>query len=409
MNIWYVNHYSPGTRNPKEGRAYFLSKGLVENGAECAVIGASFHHLIRESSQQREQICSRNVDGIPFVWLKTPTYVGNGFGRLKNMFIFALRFFNIDLVAKSILNKPDAIIISSGHPFHFLAGLKWARKFDAKLVFEVRDLWPLSLNLIVGLSRFHPLTIVLALFERLAYIKSDLIVSLLPNAFEHMAAYGVKRDRFINIPNGYSVSVPASNQCNIDESLRRIRKKYSLLIMHTGSMGQPNGLQLLLEVANDFRANSKVGFVFIGGGSCKDELMQASNSPHVFFFDAIPKDQVQQALSYADIGYCGSQKGLGDLYKYGVSPNKIFDYMAAGKFILFVVDSFNTPVDLAGCGVRYSPSDLEGIKMFICSAVQNENFLHNAGSRGKVYLQKNHEYTLLTKKLLNKLGELELN
>jgi glycosyltransferase involved in cell wall biosynthesis len=407
MKVWYVNHYAPGPKTPKEGRAYFLAKGIVLNGGYCAVICAGFHHLNREKVAQKETCISKVVDGVPFVWVKTPSYVGNGLSRLINMFSFAFNCLKINFIKECNLQKPDVIIISSAHPFHYLAGLRWARKYNAKLVFEVRDLWPLSLNLLLGLSKYHPLSILISIFERLAYKKSDLIVSLLPNALEYMSAYGVDSSRFISIPNGYSYSVLPSLTCDLDSQLAKIRGSYKLVIMHTGSMGVPNGLEMLISIANSFMDIPDVSFVFIGDGNCKSKLQSMNLSKHVFFFEPVPKNQVNQALSYADIGYCGSQEGLCELYKYGVSPNKIFDYMAAQKFILFVVDSINTPVEIAKCGVRYSPSDINGIKEFINKAILDDkvNF-DEAGLVGKAYLDANHDFLFLSKCLLEKLKKL---
>ncbi len=409
MNIWYLNHYAGTKNSPKEGRSYYLSKGLVNAGENCSVITSSFHHLQREAYvEQEEKVVKKDIDGIPFLWLKTPHYKGNGISRIKNMLSYAYACWKNDFVKSGFLEKPDVIIITSVHPFHIFAGIKWAKKYNAKLVFEIRDIWPLSLNLLLGVSKRHPLSIVLSVIERIGYRKADLITSVLPNALEYMEPKGVSSERFLYIPNGFDDSFTWSNTNIHQEELTKIRRRYSRLIMHTGSMGEPNGLEILVKAANACKSNNNVAFVFIGDGSLKTELVTVSNSEHIYFFPSIPKNQIMSALSFADICYCGA-KNLPELYKYGVSPNKVFDYMAAKKYVLLGIDSPNNPVELANSGFCFSPTNentLYGVIQNIVNLKDSE--LQSAGENGYNYLLREHTFNNLAVKLINKLCELKV-
>ena len=161
MNVWYCHHYAGSRLEANYGRPYFLAKALIEQGHRCRVISASFHHLMRSPVDQRNNVVSEKVNSVNFTWLKASRYVGNGAGRFKNMFMFAFRLRFENLVDDHEIEKPDVIIISSTHPFHIFAGAYWAKKHHAKLIFEVRDLWPLSLIQILGISEYHPLSIIL--------------------------------------------------------------------------------------------------------------------------------------------------------------------------------------------------------------------------------------------------------
>lgn len=407
VHIWYLNHYAGAYESPREGRSYFLSKGVINAGSKCSVIASSFHHLQREEyKEQTESIVSKSVDGIPFLWLKTPHYSGNGLSRVRNMVSYAYSCWKNDFVKSNFLEKPDVIIITSVHPFHVLAGIKWAKKYNAKLVFEVRDLWPLSLNLLLGVSKWHPLSLLLSVIERIGYKNADLVTSVLPNALDYMGPKGVNNDRFVHIPNGFVDDFEWSETNIHQDELLKIRQRYSRIVMHTGSMGKPNGLEMLINAANACKSNANVAFVFIGDGSLKEELILSSSSEHIYFFSPIPKYQVMSALEYSDVCYCGAQD-LPQLYKYGISPNKVFDYMAAKKFILLGIDSPNNPVELGEAGYCFSPSDADKLPQIIENIVNmKDSDLLIAGQNGYDFLYREHNFNQLANNLLNKIDTL---
>ncbi|MEY8216687.1 MAG: glycosyltransferase family 4 protein [Colwellia sp.] len=400
-----MNHYAQGINHPQEGRSFFLAESINRlKDCKCTVIASSFHHFNRNQQEQAPKILTKNIDGVSIIWLKTPEYLGNGLKRIRNMFSYSYQCWVHDFSKLDGIEVPDVIIVSSVHPFHFLSALKWSKIYGAKLVFEVRDLWPLSLNLLLGVSKYHPFSLLLSAIERIAYRKSDLVISVLSNALSYMEPKGVNQENFLYLPNGYSTVTINDTYNEHEEALKKIRNKYKRIVMHTGSMGTPNGLELLVTISNKLKDNDKIAFIFIGNGDKKDELIRASNSPHSYFFPPIPKSQLSSALKYADICYCGSQKYLQDLYCYGVSPNKIFDYMAASKFVLFVVDSIDTPIELAKAGVKFSPSSEDDIHDFLVSSLQLEDsFFSEKGNSGKEYLIENHYFEGLSNKLIEKL------
>ncbi|EGG29030.1 Glycosyltransferase [Aequoribacter fuscus] len=408
MVIWYYNHYAGSSRSPKDGRSYYLTKSLKKCGHSPVVISASFHHLHKEKSQipQRDPVVYDIIDGVPFVWFKTPNYLGNGLKRILNMLTYSFRVWQHDLVEELGLRSPDVIIISSVHPFHFFACLKWSKKYNAKLVFEVRDLWPLSLNLLLGLKKWHPLYILLALIERVGYRYSDLVISPLKNANLYMEAKGLRKNNFLYIPNGYINDFEWSRNSSLDKQLKVIRAKYKRVVMHTGSMGVPNGLELFVTAANEMSSNSSVAFVLIGKGQLEENLKKMSDSEHIYFFDAVPKREVLHLLSYSDACYCGSQN-LPELYQYGVSPNKIFDYMLAKKAIVLAIDSPGNTVELSRGGICVKPDSITSMihaLKYICSITDAE--LQRFGEAGYNFLIKEHDFDKLALRLVERLETL---
>ena len=408
MNIWYWNHYSGSIEEPRSGRTYFLSKSLENLGHNVAVFSGSYHHLMKNKNYHlvENSIERKEVDGIDFFWLKLPKYKGNGFSRIRNMLAYARHLWKNDFVKEYDLSEPDVIIVSSAHPFHLFSGFRWSRKYKAKLIFEVRDLWPLSLNLILNVPKFHPLSLLLSIIERVGYKHSDLVVSLLSNSLEYMKKRGLKEEKFLYLPNGLDRSFGASKVTILEKELLQIREKYQKVVMHTGSMGIPNGLEALIAASNFFAHNNDIAFVFIGKGELKEILKEKVCSLNVYFFDPIPKEEIQAALKYCDICYCGAQY-IPDLYKYGISPNKLFDYMLAGKTIILNIKSPGNPVEMARCGFIFdTDSDSKFIEEFKKVVFTDRKVLNKIGKKGVDYVLKNHDFGILAQILERRILEI---
>lgn len=164
-----------------------------------------------------------------YCWVKVPTYErSTSLARLKNMlkFMFMLNKFPLEK-----FEKPDAIIVSSPSLFPIVRAKKWAMKFKAKLIFEVRDIWPLTLQNLAGISNLHPLIVFMKWFEKFAYKNCDKIVSVLPGAHLHVKTYGIHEEKITCIPNGIDleeVAHPEQLDNTINEKFLLVN---SLLVM----------------------------------------------------------------------------------------------------------------------------------------------------------------------------------
>jgi len=196
--IWILNHYAGSRIHGMEYRHYYLARHFQRLGFAPAIVCASFHHLMT----MRPETSHGEVDGIPYVWIKTCQYEGNGLGRVFNMTEFSLKLACRRLGA---LPRPDVIVASSPHPFVAVNGAHLARKYSAKFIFEVRDLWPLTLLEVGGHSTHHPFIRAMAWAERTGYERCDYAVSLLGGARDYMVAHGLDEDKFVHIPNGFDV------------------------------------------------------------------------------------------------------------------------------------------------------------------------------------------------------------
>lgn len=402
MNILYVNHYSGSISEPREWRPYYLSKALVKAGNKVTVICASWHHLQKNTSIIEKNTEFKLVDGVAFCWLKTPVYRNNGLKRIINMLSFGWRFFKYDPVKMLKQDIPDIIIISSAHPFHLLGGIRWAKKYNSKLVFEIRDLWPFSLNQLVGLKKYHPLSIMLSIFQYIGLKSADKVVGLCEGMDNYLVRRGMAQEKFTYICNGIDLTQPLKSQSVLDTRLTDLKNKHSKIAMYVGSLGVPNAMDVIIKAFNLIN-DVNVALVIIGGGTELENLKLLSKNNNIYFFDSIPKQEVQQALSYADICLI-SWRNI-PVYDYGISPNKIFDYMLAKKPIIQSLNSKFNIIDKANCGVNIPAEKPHIFAQEIKKLFKMEKSdLDVLGLNGYSYLLKEHTYDTLSKKLLKCIG-----
>lgn len=405
INILYIHPYAGSQVSPKEWRPYYITKNLTKlTSGEVSVITSGFHHLQKETIEQNSEIFTKEVDSVKFFWLKNHKYYGNGVKRITNMFKFGLKILMVDPVETLGLDKPDLIIASSAHPFHFIGALRWKRKYGCKLFFEIRDLWPLSLNLIVGLHRFNPFSLLLDFFQYIGLRYSDKTIGLAINMDKYLVTKGLSSDKFLYVCNGVDFDQPRSKKSILDEQLHAIRTKYRRVIIYTGSHGTPNCLDPLIKGFNLIEDDS-IALILIGKGSEKVNLVSLSTNDNCYFFPPVPKDEIQQVLSYSDI--CVISWANLSIYELGVSANKVFDYMFAKKPILQAISSANNQVEQGECGLNVNPEDPKAMAiglLEICSL--SDEALKDMGQKGFDYVKHDFDYELLSSKILDAYKEL---
>ena len=213
-NIWIINQYCGSKVHGMNFRSWYFAEELKKKGYHPHIISASYSHLFYKLPVTKGKFTLEDVDGIPFTWVKVSKYKGSqSIGRVLVMIQFMVNLF---FLPKKKLNHPDVIIVSSLSPLPIINAYLWSIKYKAKLIFEVRDIWPLSLIEIGGFSKFNPLVLFFGWFEKFAYKKSDKVISLLPNAKPHMESRGMNKDKFIHISNGFNLEEMKKSKLGLD-------------------------------------------------------------------------------------------------------------------------------------------------------------------------------------------------
>ncbi|SAI60572.1 lipopolysaccharides biosynthesis glycosyltransferase [Bordetella trematum] len=405
-NIWYVHPYAGGPGVGRYSRPYYLSRQWQQQGVRATIITAAFHHLLDEPQQAGH----RRIGGVDYAFLPAHAYQGNGLGRLRNMFGFSARLYTQAGALRERYGTPDLIIGSSPHPYAFPAVQAVARRFGAQSVFEVRDLWPLSLVELAGVSPGHPLVRLTGAIERHAYRRADYVVSLLPCTRDYMEAAGLPPAHWRYIPNGVHTDESADAGAGAGEACVQLalrwRAEGRAVVVYAGALGKPNHVDSLVKAIARLKTEGQnhIAAIIVGRGELQDslraEIEAGGLSDQVALFGQIPKAAVHTLLASASVGYISLRPE--PLFRFGVSPNKLFDYMLAGLPVLFAVQAGNDPVGEAGCGVSVNPGDpaaiADGLRQ-LC--LQDEAARQAMGQRGRDYVLARHSYEALAQAYLN--------
>ena len=395
-NIWIINQYCGSIFHGMNFRSWYFAKELKKKGHSPHIISASFSHLLFKLPVTNGRFTFENIEDIPFTWVKVAKYSGSqSIGRVLVMIQFMI---NLIFLPKKKLQKPDVIIVSSLSPLPIVSAYFWSKKYKAKLLFEVRDIWPLSLIEIGGFSKLNPLVLFFGWFEKFAYKRADKVISVLPNAKPHMESRGMNKDKFIHIPNGFNMEEMKKSK-DLDKSIENLIPKNKFIVGYTGSLGASNAMEYLIKASNYLEKNENIHFVIFGKGQHLEKLKNNAKN-NVSFLGEIDKSQIQSAISYFDVCYIGWHNH--SLYRFGISPNKIFDYMYSGKPIIHSVNTSNDLVQIAKAGVSIQPENPREIanKIIEISKMGNE-ILKKWGENGKKYVEENHTYSHLTQLLIS--------
>jgi hypothetical protein len=395
--IWILNHTAGNLNNCWGERHYFLSKYWVKNDCEATIFSGSFNHLFNNQPKISSNIFTKDKieDGITFCWVKIKKYNPNSVFKLWGMIVFAFKLF---FIPKNEFSKPDVIIISSMPLFSVIPAFFLSRKYKAKLIFEVRDLWPQTPIHLKGYSKFHPIVIIMSLIEKFGYTRADHIVSVLPNAYHYINLISKMPSKFNYIPNGIDEKFVGNDDLPQDIVSKIPTDKF--IVGYAGTIGLANSMEYLIEAVKLMKSNSKIHFVIVGDGYLKESFVNETKGlPNITFIDKIKKSQVQSMLTNFNICYVGRYDS--PLYKHGVSYNKYFDYMLAKKPILESSNFIKDPVELSNCGLIVPPENALEIKNGIEKLYDlSTDEIHKFGENGYDYVKKYHNFEFLSNQYL---------
>ncbi|GCL63474.1 glycosyltransferase family 4 protein [Pseudaquabacterium pictum] len=395
MNILYLNHYAGSPALGMEYRPYYLAREWVRAGHRVQVVAADFSHVRARQPQAGDQ----TIDGIAYRWLPTPPYQGNGLGRVKNIWAFCRQVWAMAdrLVAEF---QPDAVIASSTYPMDIWVARRIARKARARLVFEVHDLWPLSPIELSGMSPRHPFIRLVQKAEDDAYRDADVVVSMLPKVHSYMASRGLDLAKLTIVPNGITLDewqgTPAPLRDDVARAIAERRAAGHTVVGYAGSMGLPNALDHLLDAAKALQGD-RLAIVMVGDGHERARLAQRvadEGLPNVTMLPPIPKAQIPSLLAAIDIAFIGWQRV--PIYRFGIAPNKLMDYMMAGCAVLHSVEAGNDPVAESGCGLTVAPESAtaiaDGLRRLAALPAAERQAM---GERGRAFVLAYHTYPVL--------------
>lgn len=391
-NIWFINEHDAPPEFEKTRRRYDMCKYLLRLGKYKLhiICGAFLHGSQNKYAYDKNQKKNVNIDGVDVHILKGVKYSSN-IKRIFSMLIFMLRVIFFKFPKD---DKPDIIYGSSPHLFAALGALILAKKNKAKYILEIRDLWPetwVQMKIIKKNGIIHNFFLKL---EKYLYEKADKVIFLGEN-FNYILSLGIDKNKVYTISNGVDLE---EFDKNMSSPIKLNAEKFN--ITYTGSIGTANNLDELLDLAK-LIDNDAIIFNIVGRGPLKEHLenrIQEEKISNIRFYDPIDKTLVPSLLRSSqaliilllDI----------ELYQVGISPNKLFEYFASSRPILFYGNTVSDYVARSNSGISVPAGEIlklrdACLKLYNMSTEEREEL----GRNGRNYVEENFDWRVLANKV----------
>ncbi|EDY85613.1 glycosyl transferase, group 1 [gamma proteobacterium HTCC5015] len=400
--IWLINQFATTPEVGMGGRHYYLAREMAKQGYRVYLIAGGYHHQMRHPPHLKKACNFEESHGFTMVWVRLKKYKkSQSPGRIFNWFFFAWR---VSRLARHITGKPDAIVYSSPELPGVLGALSLSRALKVPLAFEVRDIWPLTLQALGGYKDTNPLIRLLQWIEDTAYQKSDLVISNLKRSADHMTTRGMDPGKFLWLPNGISLDEVSSPE-PLSPELEAAIPEEPFVIGYTGAMGLANAMDTFLEAALQLKAEADIAFVMVGRGTEVEHYRQFVHEhglSNVRILDAVAKTQVQSVLARFDATYIGWHDT--PLYRFGIGANKLPEYLYAGKPVIHSYSGTSDPVAKHQAGISVPARDSLALSQAVIQLknMSKKQRLEMGGNARKAAIEY-YDYAKLADKLAGKL------
>lgn len=393
--ILFITKIASTKKEGFESRISCIAQEFVKKGYETKVITSDSNHLASYDLFETP-VSKYDYRGVSFNIVRTLRYKSTiSIKRVLSWIDFEIKLFSYR--KKLIESEPDVIIVSSLSLLTVINGLVLKRKFKkTKFIFEVRDIWPLTLMEEGGYSKYHPAVLALGIIEKLGYKYFDAVVGTMPNLQEHVE--GILRKKVENVfcvpfgiyPEDYTLSNNERPHEDLEMFKQHINKGFT--IGYAGSIGLSNGLETLVQVIKETKDQENLNFIFLGEGGYKEKFeKELEDHKNVLFTGRVKRNHVKYYLNSCDVLFIGTLPSK--VWKYGWSLNKMGDYMMSGKPIIAEYSGFKSMINEAECGYFIESRDLNKLKELIIELSNKESEdLRKLGKRGVDWITKNRSW-----------------
>ncbi len=400
--IWCISKYASPPNYGVGSKLFSIAKYFSDMETDTLLISSDSNHLAKYP-ESNETYNSEVYGNLRHVWIRTMKYGRSAsIKRILSWFDFEYKLFRLN---RKELREPDVVIISSLSLLTILYGIYLKKKYNCKLVFEVRDIYPLTLTEDIGVSKWNPMVLLLGAIEKVGYKKADIIVGTMPNLKEHVEEIiGHKKEVFYS-PIGIhaSWSKEAIKSREVDELFP---KNNQFIIGYAGSMGISNALDCFIDSIELMAEYDDIYFVLVGDGDLKPLYKERlSKVKNVTLGPKLKQSEIPYFLSKCDILYLSTKDSK--VWKYGQSMNKVIDYMMAGKPVVASYSGYPSMLNEANSGIFVKTNDIRAIIdafLYFKNMPPTERSAY--GARGKVWVEENHRYEKVTKEYFEKIMEL---
>jgi glycosyltransferase involved in cell wall biosynthesis len=391
MHILLIHQAFAAVNEPGGTRHHEIALHLAEKGHQVTVIASPISYLTGKANKQRISWVQRQDGGMGIAILRAYTYRALHKSFVHRIFSFLSFMFSSFIIG---LRVKDVDLIWGTSPPIFQGITAWmlARLKGVPFLFEIRDLWP-AFAVAVGVLRNPILIRASEWLEGFLYRKADQLMVNSPGFINHIEMHGGRNIALI--PNGADMHMFNPKAAGI-----AIREKFGwgdkFVVLYAGAHGLSNDLGVLLEAASILGQHKDIAIVLLGDGKDKPLLQgqaEEMNLENVHFLPPVPKQEMADFLAMTDA--CIAILKPIELYKT-VYPNKVFDYMAAGRPILLAIDGvIREVVEDARAGLFIQPGNPRALVDALLYLKQDPKKAQEMGMAGRAYLEEHFSRTKL--------------
>jgi glycosyltransferase involved in cell wall biosynthesis len=375
-------------------RHHELARHLASRGYQVTVIASPVSYLTGKV-RARVRWVVRAQDGSAITILRTYTYSALHRSFIHRIFSF-LSFMVSSFIVGLGVRRVDLVWGTSPPIFQGITAWLLARFKRARFLFEVRDLWP-AFAVAVGVLRSRLLIGASEWLERFLYRRADRVMVNSPGYIEHVSRRGARQVALV--PNGADPAMfdPAAR----GEEFRRTHALVGRFVaLYAGAHGLSNDLGVVLQAAERLKEHLEIIFVLVGDGKDKPALQQQAHDAgidNVLFIPPVAKQDIPTILAAADA--CIAILKPVELYKT-TYPNKVFDYMAAGRPVILAIDGvIRKVVEAAGAGIAVPPGDAEALADAVLRLAGDRPAARRMGLNGRNCIERDFSRSVLADQL----------
>lgn len=411
--IWIIDHYASEPEYGGISRHYDFAGELDRRGYRAVVFASGFSHFTHSGISEKEVFITRPFQHVRYVYLKTTAYEENqGAARAGNMIVFMLQVLKYESLIARYYGKPDVVEGCSVHPLAWIAAYCAARKYRARFVAEVRDFWPQIWIASGRMKPAHPMALFFSAIENFAFQHADRIICSLYHGDRYICgekSVPFRKTCLIGQPIDCERYDKNSEKTKLIPDKIRTFISDGFICTFTGYFMEYEGVKVMLEAQKILQDRGIfVKMVFVGSGREKDAMIQyvkANHLENVLIGNRIPKEAVPALLRNSDVCMAHIEyKGQENVFQYGMSKNKVNEYMYSGACTLLGFRFTDNEVIENGAGLQYEPynaADLASKIEYLYKMKEADR--KKFGERARLYMQKNHSVKVLTDRLLEAL------
>lgn len=407
-----MNHYAHGTFFSKSGRHYWFAENLIKEGHKPTIFCSSTRH----NSEQVVRVNNgkykvKKTNEIPYVFVKTTHYKGNGIKRIRNMWSFYRELFSVTKSYAKFQGKPDVILASSVHPLTLIAGIKIAKKFGVPCICEIRDLWPESIVAYMDLNKNSVLAKTLYSGERWIYKRADKLIFTMEGGKDYIVDKGwdfsnggpVDLSKIHHINNGVNLELFNYNKKNFIIKDDDINNEF-FKVVYSGSIRKANNVKKIVRTAEYIEklGFDEIKFLIYGDGAERrklEEYCNQHNLKNIKFKGRIDKSEVPYVLSNSNLNILHFDQN--NLKKYGASLNKLFEYFASGKPTISDCEFGYDLIKKYQAGIVVDNASIKQLAEEIIKFYKMPSEEYNVYCKNAIKAATDYDFKILTKRLLN--------